>query len=76
MKEINKKPAFYKQVTKPSEFWSVSVDWVKNKDYQLFIQKSDSYDYPVDGWEYHETPPKGYVDWWNENFSDEDEDRQ
>ena len=65
---IPTQPAFYKQQTKPSEFWSVGLHKVINEKYELFIEKHADYDYPVDGWTYHEKPPQGFVDWYNENF--------
>lgn len=72
MKDPNKKPAFYKHTLKPSEFWSVAVDYVKNKEYELHIENADSYKYPVDGWEYYEKPPEAYLQWFETNFSDDD----
>ena len=73
LKEIPKTPAFYKQQTEPSEFWSVGLSKVINENFELLIENHAEYDYPVDGWTYHETPPQGFVDWWNENFGPEEE---
>jgi len=70
-KAIPTTPAFYKQETEPSEFWSVGLHKVINANYELLIEDHDQYTYPVDGWEYHETPPQGFVDWWNANFLDD-----
>ena len=71
---IPTQPAFYKQQTEPSEFWSVGLHKVENANYTLLIEDHEDYTYPVDGWEYHETPPQGYVDWWNENFGPDSEE--
>jgi len=72
LKSLPTQPAFYKQQTKPSEFWSVGLNKVENTNYTLLIENHAKYDYPVDGWVYHETPPQGYMDWWNANFLDDE----
>jgi len=61
-------PAFYKHTTEPSEYWAVGLHKVTNTNYTLLIEDHAEYDYPVDGWEYHVTPPAAFVTWYNENF--------
>ena len=73
LKSLPNYPAFYKQQTKPSEFWSVGRT-IKNKDYTLLIEDHEEYTYPVDGWEYHATPPAAFVTWYNENFPPDPEE--
>jgi len=72
LKSIPTSGAFYKQYTEPSEFWSVGLEKVENTNYTLLIEDHAQYTYPVDGWIYHETPPQGYVDWWDENQPEEE----
>ena len=67
-------PAFYKQQTEPSEFWSVGLHKVENEKYTLLIEDHEEYDYPVDGWTYHATPPEDFVRWYNENFPPDPEE--
>ena len=66
-------PAFYKQVFDPEEHWFTAINWVKAPTYEIFVDNHEDYEFPFDGWEYHETPPQDYIDWWNENFSEEEE---
>jgi len=73
LKSLPTTPAFYKQQTEPSEFWSVGLNKVKNTNYTLLIEDHEDYTYPVDGWTYHATPPQGYIDWWNEHFGPDEE---
>lgn len=73
LKSLPTTPAFYKQQTEPSEFWSVGLHKVENTNYTLLIEDHAEYDYPVDGWTYHATPPQGYIDWWDANFLDDEE---
>ncbi len=73
LKSLPTTPAFYKQQTEPSEFWSVGLHKVENTNYTLLIENHTEYDYPVDGWEYHATPPQGFIDWWNEHFLDDED---
>ena len=72
LKSVPSSSAFYKQYTEPSEFWSVGLCKVENANYTLLIENHEDYTYPVDGWEYHATPPQGYVDWWNANQPEEE----
>jgi len=72
LKSLPTSGAFYKQYTEPSEFWSVGLCKVENANYTLLIENHEDYTYPVDGWEYHVTPPQGYVDWWNANQTEEE----
>jgi hypothetical protein len=74
LKSLPTQPAFYKQQTKPSEFWSVGLEKVENANYTLLIEDHAEYDYPVDGWEYHVTPPAAFVTWYNENFPPDPEE--
>jgi len=67
-------PAFYKQTTKPSEYWAVGLDKVVNENYELRIEKHADYDYPVDGWTYHATPPQEFLDWVDANTPKPDEE--
>lgn len=62
---IPEQAAFYKQQTEPSEFWSVGLHKVENANYTLLIENHEEYDYPIDGWVYHATPPQEYIDWYN-----------
>lgn len=64
-------PAFYKKTTNPNEFWSVSTSKVVSKGYILSIDNHFEHEYPMDGWEYHETPPEGFISWHKVNFSEE-----
>ena len=64
MPTYNTLPAFYKHYTTPSEYWAVGVNAVHNKDYHLYIDDHEEYDYPIDGWNYYENPPQAYIDWW------------
>ena len=67
-KAIPTTPAFYKQTTEPSEYWAVGLHKVTNANYELLIEDHEEYTYPVDGWEYHVTPPAAFVTWYEENF--------
>ena len=69
---IPEQPAFYKQILEPSEYWAVGLHSVINKNYELFIEKHEEYNYPVDGWEYHVTPPQAYLDWVKANTPPDD----
>ena len=64
-------PAFYKQDTSPSEFWSVGLHKVTNENYELLIEDHATYTYPVDGWNYFATPPQAYLDWVAANTPEE-----
>ena len=61
--KIPTQPAFYKQTTKPEEYWAVGLHKVINTKYELLIENHEEYDYPVDGWNYYATPPQAYLDW-------------
>ena len=67
-------PAFYKHTTKTSDYWAVGLNKVTNANYELLIKNHEEYNYPVDGWEYHATPPAEFVTWYNENFPPEPEE--
>jgi hypothetical protein len=69
---IPTQPAFYKQYTEPSEFWSVGLHKVTNANYELLIEDHASYTYPVDGWTYYATPPQAYIDWVEANLPPEE----
>jgi hypothetical protein len=60
-------PSFYKHTTEPSDYWAVGRR-VVNKNFELLIENHEEYNYPVDGWEYHATPPAAFVIWHEENF--------
>jgi hypothetical protein len=68
---IPTQPAFYKQYTTPSEYWAVGLYKVVNENYELLIEDHDQYTYPVDGWNYHATPPQGFLDWVAANTPEE-----
>lgn len=73
LKSIPDYPAFYKQQTEPSEFWSVGRT-IENQNYTLLIENHAEYTYPVDGWNYHVTPPAAFVTWYNENLPPDPEE--
>jgi len=66
--KIPTQPAFYKHTTEPSDYWAVGLHRVTNTSYELFIEDHEEYTYPVDGWEYHATPPAAFVTWYEKNF--------
>ena len=66
--KIPTQPAFYKHTTEPSDYWAVGLHKVTNANYELLIEDHEEYTYPVDGWEYHATPPVAFVTWYEENF--------
>ena len=51
------KAGFYKWDTENNQ-WLYAANWVKNKDYELYKEQKDTYDYPVDGWEWKDEEPK------------------
>jgi len=67
-------PAFYKHTTNPSDYWAVGLHKVTNANYELLIEDHEQHTYPVDGWEYHVTPPAEFVTWYNKNFIPEPEE--
>jgi len=73
MKSIPEQPAFYKQYLEPTEFWSVGINKVENTEYILLIENHEQYEYPIDGWYYHATPPQAYIDWWNSIHPEDEE---
>ncbi len=72
--EIPTTPAFYKHTTEPSDYWAVGLHKVTNINYELLIENHEEYDYPVDGWNYHVTPPAAFVKWYNENLPTDPEE--
>ena len=74
LKSLPTQPAFYKQYTEPSEFWSVGLNKVESTNYTLLIENHAEYTYPVDGWNYYETPPAAFVTWYNENLPPDPEE--
>jgi len=71
--EIPTTPAFYKHTTEPSDYWAVGLHKVTNINYELLIENHEEYDYPVDGWNYHVTPPQEFVDWYEANLEPDEE---
>ena len=72
--KIPTSPAFYKKIADPAEYWAVALTKVITSKYQLLIADHEQYDLPIDGWDYHETPPQSYLDWVAANTPEDDEE--
>ena len=56
------KPGFYKET---EEGWYYAPNGVYSSDFTLTKDKKDTYSYPMDGWNWYDDEPEGFVDVFN-----------
>ena len=56
------KPGFYKQT---EDGWYYAPNAVYNADYSLLKEQKETYTFPIDGWDWYDAEPEGFIDIFN-----------